>query len=332
MSVSAADSNCCSRAFDISNRYHDMVNYDLKDKYCVKFYREHPIAARGVFMTIALIRGLVKPLFFLLEALVAAIYLPLKGAYLGLKEREGTVDYIKAGALNLLGVVSVGAFFVVAAYYLPLAASASIYMAATVFCIVVHIKRAAEDPPEFDGGSGPGAGIDGTPPGGARSGRGSGDDSNRLDGDGGVVHTGTDLDPAAMYPPGHLLAMDNGRSVFSPAASGRGASAYGSVAYGSSITPSERARTLPHASGMPGGLTHPYGSPADAGATSLLDHLVTSPAVMTSTGFTPAPSTRASVEQPAQPTPRASALLEALTTTAGNGRGPAPSDVQAGSL
>src|ERR1700722_14094658 len=141
----APSTNCCSRALEISNRYHDLVNY-YKDTRCGEFYANHPIGERGIFMLAALIRGIIKPLFFILDAFFAAILLPLKGAYLVFKGRDGTVDHIKAGALNLLGVVCVGAFFVVSAYYLPLAASASIYMAATVFCIVVHIKRAAEDP------------------------------------------------------------------------------------------------------------------------------------------------------------------------------------------
>lgn len=137
-----------STALELSNICHDPMNLWVKDKKMGAFYEKSPVISRCLFISYAAAASVINPVLFIIHAAILSIALPIIGAIKGYKgEGELGINYIKAGALNLLGVVSVAAFFWVAAYYIPVTGSASIYIGATVACLVVRIYRASEAPP-----------------------------------------------------------------------------------------------------------------------------------------------------------------------------------------
>jgi hypothetical protein len=131
-------------ALQISNRYHNLTQW-ATDAHLGKFYHDHPVMSRCIFIPIAAIRGLIKPLFFMIRAIALAIIFPVMAIVRACQGKE-SCEYIKAGMLNFLGAAFTVSFLIVSAYYMPLAASASIYMGATVISIAVHIYRASEAP------------------------------------------------------------------------------------------------------------------------------------------------------------------------------------------
>lgn len=137
-------SSCCVESFHNSNLWFGFPDIQVQRE-CAWAYKDYPIASRVVAIPVATVVGFIKPFFFPVVAAVGIVVLPVIAAIRHFRKGDASA-WLGAWVFSILATGSCVAFMAISAFYLPLVASASIFMSALTISIFVHVYRACHTP------------------------------------------------------------------------------------------------------------------------------------------------------------------------------------------
>lgn len=111
------------------------------------FYQDCPIMSRVVLIPLAAINGVAKTILFPLLSLIGTLVMPIIALIRACLGKRDTADWLKAWTFSVLGFAGFVAFCAVSAFYLPLTASAGIFLGGMCVSIAFHVYRAVQEPP-----------------------------------------------------------------------------------------------------------------------------------------------------------------------------------------
>lgn len=105
-------------------------------------FSQKSVLPKPVSVVTAVLSGMMKTLFFPILSAISTIGFFIKGCYEAAKGNDQMVFSFEASLISLAGFLASGAFFVLAAYTMPIIISSHIVLAAMVITVSVHIYRA----------------------------------------------------------------------------------------------------------------------------------------------------------------------------------------------